>query len=137
VIAENMYAQYDIEGRHYNLMKGIVDHKTDGYAVEPADMYIKHGSNKKVRKTTKCCNWCVEWKDGTTSWELLVDLKESNPAEVAEYAAAKSLLDTPDFVWWAPNVLKKRSRIIAATTKRYHKRTHKFGIKFQRTGMTV
>jgi hypothetical protein len=34
-------------------MEGIVDHKTDGHAVEPADMYIKHGSNMKVRKTTK------------------------------------------------------------------------------------
>jgi hypothetical protein len=38
VIAENMYAQCDIEGRQYNLMEGIVDHKTDGHAVEPADM---------------------------------------------------------------------------------------------------
>jgi hypothetical protein len=26
-IAENMYAQCDIEGRHYKLMEGIVDHK--------------------------------------------------------------------------------------------------------------
>jgi hypothetical protein len=58
----------------------------------------------------------------------MLDLKESNPVEVAEYAAAKSLLDTPAFVWWAPHVLKKRSRIIADVTKLYHKRTHKFGI---------
>jgi hypothetical protein len=41
VISENMYAQCDIEGRKYNLMEGIVDHKTDGHAVKPADMYIK------------------------------------------------------------------------------------------------
>jgi hypothetical protein len=75
VIAENMYAQFDIEGRQYNLMEGIVDHKTDGHAVEPADMYIKHGSNKKVSKTTKGWNLCVEWKYGNTSWERLVDLK--------------------------------------------------------------
>jgi hypothetical protein len=53
VIAENMYAQCDIEGRQYNLMEGIIDHRTNGHAVAPADMYIKHGSNKKVRKTTK------------------------------------------------------------------------------------
>jgi hypothetical protein len=71
----------------------------------------------------------VEWKYGTTSWERLVDLKESNPVEVSEYAAAKILLDIPDFVWWAPHVLKKLTRIIAAVTKRYHKRTHKFGIE--------
>jgi hypothetical protein len=37
--------------------------------------------------------------------------------------------DTPDFVLWAPHVLKKRTRIIATITKRYHKRTHKFGIE--------
>jgi hypothetical protein len=39
------------------------------------------------------------------------------------------LLDTPGFVWWVPHVLKKRTRISAAVTKRYHKRTHKFGIE--------
>jgi hypothetical protein len=83
VISENMYAQCDIEGRKYNLMEGIVDHKTDVHAVETDDMYITHGSNKKVRKTTKCWNLCVEWKDGTTRWELLLDIKESNPVEVS------------------------------------------------------
>jgi hypothetical protein len=98
VIAENMYAQCDIEGRQYNLMEGIVDHKIDGHAIEPDDMYIKHGSKKKVRKTTNGLHLCVEWKDGTTRWEHLLDLKESNPVEVAEYAVAKSLLDAPAFV---------------------------------------
>jgi hypothetical protein len=92
-------------------------------------MYIKHGSNKKVRKTTKGWHLCVEWKDGTTSWERLADLKESNPVEVAEYAATKSLLNRPAFIWWAPHVLQKRIKIIAAVTKRYHKRTQKFGIE--------
>jgi hypothetical protein len=98
VIAENIYAQCDIEGRQYNLMEDIVDHKTDGHAVEPADMYIKHGSNMQVRKTIKVWNLCVEWKDGTTSWERLADLKECNPVQVSVYAAAESLLNTPVFV---------------------------------------
>jgi hypothetical protein len=44
MIAENMYAQCDIEGRQYNLMEGILYHKKDGRAIEPSDMYIKHGS---------------------------------------------------------------------------------------------
>jgi hypothetical protein len=129
VIAENMYAQCDIEGRQYNLMEGIVDHKTDGHAIEPADMYIKHGSNTQVRKTTKGWHLCVEWKDGKQIWEHLIYLKESNPVEVAEYAVAKILIDAPDFVWWAPPVLKKRSITIADVTKRCHKCTHKFGIE--------
>jgi hypothetical protein len=58
-----------------------------------------------------------------------VDLKEINPVEVAEYAVAKSLLDTPALIWWAPHVLQKCTIIIAAVTKRYHKRTHNFGIE--------
>jgi hypothetical protein len=129
VISENTYAQCDIEGRQFNLMEGIIHHKTDGHDVAPADMYIKHGSNKKVRKTTKGWHLCAEWKYGTTSWKRLVDLKESNPVEVAEYAAAKSFLNSPDFVWWSPHVLQKRTSIIADVTKRYHKRTHKFRIE--------
>jgi hypothetical protein len=55
--------------------------------------------------------------------------RESNPVKVAEYAVVKNLLDAPAFLWWVPYVLKKRSRIIAAVTKRYHKRTHKFRIE--------
>jgi hypothetical protein len=42
VIAENMYAQCVIEGRQFNLMEGIIDHRTDGHAVAPSDMYNKH-----------------------------------------------------------------------------------------------
>jgi hypothetical protein len=61
MIAENMYDQCDIESRKYNLMEGIIDHITDGHPVAPADMYIKHGRNKKVKKTTKGWNLCVEW----------------------------------------------------------------------------
>jgi hypothetical protein len=123
-----MFAKCDIECREYTLMEGITDHRTDGHAVDPAERYIKHGSNKKVRQTTKSWNLCVKWKDGTTSWERLADLKESNPVEVAEYAATKSLLNTPAFIWLDPQVLQKRTRIIADVTKRYHKRTHKFGV---------
>jgi hypothetical protein len=133
VIAQNMYAQCDAEGNQFNLMDGIVGHKTDGNAVEPADMYSKHGSNKQVRKTTVGWHLCVEWKNGSTSWERLADLKESSPVEVAEYAIGKNLQDKPAFVWWVPHVLKKRHRIIASVTKRYHKRNNEFGIEVPQT----
>jgi hypothetical protein len=52
----------------------------------------------KVRETTKGWNLCVEWKDGTTFWENLVDLKGFNPIEVAEYDATKNLHHEPVFV---------------------------------------
>jgi hypothetical protein len=133
VIAENMYAQCDEEGNQFLMLQDIFGYNTDGHAVDRADMYIKVGSNRQIRKTTKGCHLCVEWKDGTTSWERLADLKESNPVEVAEYAATKSLHDDPAFAWWVPHVLNNRNIIIAAMTKRYHKRTHKFGIQVPKT----
>jgi hypothetical protein len=133
VIAKNIYAQCDEEGNQFLMLQDIVGHKTYGDAVERDDMYIKVGSNRQIRKTTKGWYLCVEWKDGTISWEWLADLKESNPVEVAEYAATNNLHDEPAFSWWVPHVLKKRNRILATMTKRYHKRTHKFGIQVPKT----
>jgi hypothetical protein len=133
VIADNMYAQCDEEGNQFIMLQDIFGHKTDGHAVDHADMYIKVGSNIQIRKTTEGWHLCVEWKDGTTSWERLADLKESYPVEVAEYAATKNLHDEPAFAWWVPHILKKQNISIAAVTKRYHKRTHKFGIQVPKT----
>jgi hypothetical protein len=110
-------------------MEFIVGHNTDVHAVDRVDTYIEHRSNTQVRKTTKGWHLCVEWKHGTTNWERLSDLKEINPVEVADYDVSKNLHDAPAFVWWVPYVLKKSNQLIAAVTKRYHKRTHKFGIE--------
>jgi hypothetical protein len=106
-------------------MECIVDHKMDEHAVDPTDMCINHGSNNQVLNTTKGWHFCVEWKYGTTTWEHLADLKESNLVEVAEYAVSKNFHDAPAFVWWVLYVLKKRICIIADVTNRYSKMTQK------------
>jgi hypothetical protein len=67
VIADNIYAQCGADGRQNNLMEGIIDRNTDGYAVDHADMYIKHRSKKQVSKTTKCWHLCIDWIDGTNT----------------------------------------------------------------------
>jgi hypothetical protein len=96
-------------------------------------MYVNVGSKKQIRKTIKGWHLCVEWKDGTTSWERLADLKERNTVEVAVYASTKNMHDEPIFAWWVPHIPKKRNIIIYAVTNRYHKRTHKFGIQVPKT----
>jgi hypothetical protein len=80
--------------------------------------------------TTKGWKLCVEWKDGTTSWEPLSALKAWNPVEVAEYAIAHGLSDEPAVI---PYTLKKRDAIISAVNRRYAKRTHKYGIRVPKT----
>ena len=67
------------------------------------------------------------------SWEWLSDLQESYLVEVVEYAAACDLQEELAFSWWIPQVLQKKARIIVAVNKRYHKRTHKFGIWVPKT----
>ena len=76
---------------------------------------------------------CVHWKDQSTSWERLADLKESNPVKVAEYAVSRGISDEPAFAWWEPYTMKKRNRILAAISARYHKKTHKFGIRMPKS----
>ena len=85
------------------------------------------------RKTTKGWHLCVQWRDGTTTWERLADLKESNPVDVAKFARSRNIENEPAFAWWVPYTLKKRNRIIAAVNKRYHKQTHKYGIRVPKT----
>ncbi len=126
VIAENMWAQCDVEGRQHLLLDAIVGHRKLDTAVAVADgTVVDRYGRKSPKKTTKGWDLCVKWKDETTSWVKLSDLKESNPVEVAEYAVAQGISQEPAFAWWAPFTLKKRDRIIAAVNKRYFKRTHK------------
>jgi hypothetical protein len=68
---------------------------------------------KIVKRST--CSWelCCEWKDGSTSWQKLPDLKESHPLQVAEFTFAAQIADEPVFNWWVSWVLKKRDQIIS------------------------
>ncbi len=132
VIAENMMAQCDPEGSQHLLMEAIVDHKTDNHAVKFADRFVTLNGRQHWHKTMAGWKLCVQWKDGSTSWERLADLK-SCPVEVAEYAMSQGINHELAFGWWAPHDLKKRDRIIAAVNKRYHKQTHKFGFELPKT----
>jgi ribosomal protein L31E len=133
VIAENMFAQCDPSGNTYMLLDSIIDHKVGRNALTRENQFVTVNGRQHYRKTTTGWKLCVEWKDGSTSWERLADLKESYPIEVAEYAVAHGIDKEPAFAWWVPYVLRKRDRIIAAVNKRYHSRTHKFGFEIPKT----
>jgi hypothetical protein len=75
----------------------------------------------------------IKWKDGSTTWVALKDMKEAYPVQVAEYAVSARIADEPAFAWWVPFTLKKRNRIIAKVKSKYWVKTHKFGIKIPKT----
>jgi hypothetical protein len=61
---------------------------SDGWALH----YLKH--------TTIGWQLHCQWKDCSTSWVNLADLKESYPIETAEYAIILGIDHEPAFNWW-------------------------------------
>jgi hypothetical protein len=133
IIAENLYSQVDSEGCRFVLLDSIVDHRKEPSATSKDDEFVVKNGKQIRRMTTKGWKLCVQWKDGSTSWEPLAKLKESNPVEVAQYAVAHKIEKEPAFAWWVPYTLKKRERIIAAVNKRYTLRSHKFGVELPKS----
>ncbi|KAL7523565.1 hypothetical protein ACHAXR_000992, partial [Thalassiosira sp. AJA248-18] len=137
VIAENMYAQCDQDGNQYVLLDDIVDFRKNGDAISLADQKTTDPRGRSyLRRTTVGWQLCCEWKDGSTSWEKLSDLKESHPVVTAEYAVRQGISHEPAFNYWVPHVLKKRDRIISLVRQRktrYLKRNQKFGIELPKT----
>ena len=109
-----MYAQCDPDGNQYVLLDAIVDYRRDpDVAVHRNDQVKIINGKKVVSCSTRGWELCCEWKDGSTSWQKLSDLKESHPLQVAEFALAAGIADEPAFNWWVSWVLKKRDRIIS------------------------
>lgn len=134
IIAENLYSQIDQEGRQFQLLKEIIDHEASDKAMDQEQsMYRDKGGNLRNKRTTVGWKLLVEWKDGSTSWAHLKDLKESNPVQVAEYAIANKISLEPAFAWWVPHTIRKKDRIINKVKSKYWKRTHKYGVELPKT----
>ena len=130
LIAENMLSQVDDEGNRFQLLSDIIDHRKNGTEVTQQDAFVTtRTGTKRRRETTKGWEILVEWKDGSTTWVQLKDLKESNSIELAEYAVQARISEEPAFAWWCPYVLRKRNRIISKLKSKYWQRTHKYGIR--------
>ena len=133
-IAENLFAQIDDEGNRHVLFQEIIDHRTNGKQVLQQDAFVttRTGTQRR-RETTVGWELLVQWKDQSTTWVSLKDMKEAYPVQSAEYAAQARIAEEPAFAWWAPHTLRKRNRILAKVKSKYWIRTHKFGIKIPKS----
>ena len=130
VIAENILSQVDDEGHRQMLLDEIIDHRTTGEQIKKGNEYVEMSNGTKRRiLTTKGWEICVQWKDGSTDWIALKDLKDSYPVDLATYAVNNKIDDEPAFAWWVPYTIKKRSAIIKKVKSKYWQRTHKYGIR--------
>ena len=130
IIAENMFAQVDDEGHQFFFLKEIIDHRKDARAITKDNGFtISKNGNRVPKITTVGWELLVEWKDGSSDWVKLKDIKQSNPIEVAEYALGNDLAEEPAFKWWVSDVMKRRKLFVNKVKSRYWKTTHKFGIR--------
>ena len=137
MIDESLYSQCDPDSNQYVLLEEIVNHRRLPTAMKLSDQNNVRANGKTyLKRSTVGWQLCCQWKDGSTSWENLDDLKESHPIKTAKYAKILGIDHELAFNWWVPHVLRKRDRIISLVRKRnprYLKRTHKFGIELPKT----
>jgi hypothetical protein len=88
ILAEHLYTQCDSEGNQYQIFREIINHWKNKKAVDKADQYTTIGYKRSKKKTLAGWDLEVEWKDGSTSWIPLKEIKNTNPVETAEYSDA-------------------------------------------------
>ena len=78
IIAENIFAQVDEEGNRSVLSENIVDVRKNGTQVLQQDVFVTTSSGTQRRFiTTKVWEVNLKWKDGSTTWNKLKDIKNS------------------------------------------------------------
>ena len=133
-IAKNLFAQVDQEGNRHVLLDELIDNRVNSREIKLQDAFIMTGTGtRRRRETTIGWELLAQWKDRSTNWVSLKDLKEAYPVQTAEYAVVAKIATEPAFAWWVPYTLKKRNRIISKVKSKYWLRTHKFGIQIPKS----
>ena len=134
LIAENMFATVDEEGHRHIILDSIIDYRKTDSAIGKEDAFvISRNGNKRRRETTKGWEILAQWKDGTTTWHKLKDIKDSYPVQLAEFAIQNGIQEEPAFAWSIDYTIKKKNRIISKIKSKYWERTHKYGIRIPKT----
>ena len=132
--ASNLFSQVEQYGKRFLLFDTIIDSRTDNTQTKERGYFI-HMSNgkKRSRETTKGWEVCIQWKDGSSNWNQVKDVKESFLVQLSEYAVLNQIAYEPAFAWWIKKLLKKIDRIICKTARKYWQKTHKYGLLIPHT----
>ena len=75
-ITSNLFSQVDQYGQHLLLLNTIIDSCTDGTQIKAGDSVIHMSNeNKRRRETTKGWEFYTQWKDGSSTWNQVKDVK--------------------------------------------------------------
>ena len=113
----SMYAACNDSGNEYLIMDSIVDYWKSDKDILVSSQKVVHTGQSFMRKSTVIWYLCVQWRDGSTSWQALKYLKESHPVETSDYVVAKEIYHKSAFNFWVKSVMKKRLSIIYIVKK--------------------
>ena len=82
-------------------MSDILDHQRDGIVVTKENGFTGKDSNIH-KKTTRSWEVLIVWKDETTTWVYIKDVKEAILINLDEYAVTNQIDDEIAFAWWVP-----------------------------------
>jgi hypothetical protein len=76
LIVDNLYLQVNDEGHQYQLLSVITDHRSYRSAIAKEDgMFLDKKGTSKPKMMTRGWEFLITWKDGSSSWVKLKDLK--------------------------------------------------------------
>ena len=95
-----MFAQVDDEGNRFLLLDSIADYRTDGSELKQQEAIIisKNGGRQR-KETTQGWEILLQWKDGSSTWETMNDIKESYTVDLADFAIQKGIVEEHAFAW--------------------------------------
>ena len=100
LIAKNLFTQVDQERNLFTILESITGTRTDGTQVIQQDAFVHISMGTKIRvNTTKLWEIFIQWKDGSTTWNTLKNLKDYYPVQMAGFAVENRISEEPDFAW--------------------------------------
>lgn len=85
------------------MLSAIVDHSVLHDTIPKSQVtYVNSYGVNRRKTTTRGWKLLVEWRDESSDWVALKDLKESYPIKLAMYAKERKVDDEPAFAWWVP-----------------------------------
>lgn len=88
-IAQNLFVQVDQDGHRLLWFDEIIGHWNNGSQIqegEGEDCTLSSNGVKQQVETTRGWEINLKWKDGSTTWNAMKDVKDSFPVQLAEYA---------------------------------------------------
>ena len=89
-------------------------------------IYKSRCGQKEHKKTTKGWEFLAKWKDGSTNWISLKDMKASYAPQIAEHVVASHIDQEPAFIRWVQHVIRKKRAVISKVKSTYWLTSHKF-----------